>query len=177
MLFVKNLSFFNASMTHLLWIVYSSIPLLFGLPGISVGMAPPNVLIFLMDDMGIGDCKVYNSECTVKLPNLEKLAENGMVFSDAHAPAAVCAPTRYSILTGNYPWRGRNENGTWLFHMSSQILPGQRTLGHLMRQAGYHTAFLGKVHLGGTVYSKSTGQAKRNFKDGFRDFDFSRKYT
>ncbi len=137
--------------------------------------APPNVLVFLMDDMGIGDCKVYNSECKVKLPNLEKLAENGMVFSDAHAPAAVCAPTRYSILTGNYPWRGRNENGTWLFHMSSQILPGQRTLGHLMRQAGYHTAFLGKVHLGGSVYSKSTGQAKRNFKDGFRDFDFSRK--
>ena len=137
--------------------------------------APPNVLVFLMDDMGIGDCKVYNSECKVTLPNLEKLAENGMVFSDAHAPAAVCAPTRYSILTGNYPWRGRNENGTWLFHMSSQILPGQRTLGHLMRQAGYHTAFLGKVHLGGTVYSKSTGKPKRNFKDGFRDFDFSRE--
>ena len=136
---------------------------------------PPNVLVFLMDDMGIGDCRVYNPECKVRLPNLEKLAETGMVFSDAHAPAAVCAPTRYSILTGNYPWRGRNENGTWLFHMPSQILPGQRTLGHLMREAGYHTAFLGKVHLGGTVYGKATGKPKRNFKDGFRDFDFSRK--
>ena len=55
--------------------------------------------------MGIGDCKVYNPECKVILPNLEKLAETGMVFTDAHAPAAVCAPTRYSILTGNYPWR------------------------------------------------------------------------
>ena len=73
---------------------------------------PPNVLVFLMDDMGIGDCRVYNPECKVNLPNLEKLAEEGMIFSDAHAPAAVCAPTRYSILTGNYPWRGRNENGT-----------------------------------------------------------------
>ena len=59
--------------------------------------------------------------------------------------------------------------------MSSQILSGQRTLDHLMRQAGYHTAFLGKVHLGGTVYSKSTGKPKRNFRDGFRDFDFSRE--
>ncbi len=125
--------------------------------------------------MGIGDCKVYNPECKVILPNLEKLAETGMVFTDAHAPAAVCAPTRYSILTGNYPWRGRNENGTWLFHMPSQILKGQKTLGHLMKQAGYNTAFLGKVHLGGTIYSKSTGKPKRNLKDGFRDFDFSRK--
>ena len=73
--------------------------------GESLQSAPPNVLVFLMDDMGIGDCKVYNSECKVNLPNLEKLADKGMVFSDAHAPAAVCAPTRYSILTGNYPWR------------------------------------------------------------------------
>ena len=135
---------------------------------------PPNVLVFLMDDMGIGDCRVYNPECKVNLPNLEKLAEEGMIFSDAHAPAAVCAPTRYSILTGNYPWRGRNENGTWLFNMPSQILPGQRTLGQLMKQAGYHTAFLGKVHLGGTVYAKSNGKPKRNLNGGFRDFDFSR---
>ena len=128
-----------------------------------------------MDDMGIGDCKVYNLECKVILPNLEKLAETGRVFTDAHAPAArLCSyPPQY--FNRNYPWRGRNENGTWLFHMPSQILKGQKTLGHLMKQAGYNTAFLGKVHLGGTIYSKSTGKPKRNLKDGFRDFDFSRK--
>ena len=65
--------------------------------------APPNILVFLMDDMGIGDSRVYNKNSKVSMPNLEKLAEAGMTFSDAHAPAAVCAPTRYSVMTGNYP--------------------------------------------------------------------------
>ena len=73
-----------------------------------------------MDDMGIGDCRAYNKGSKVPMPNLEKLAEEGIRFTDAHAPAAVCAPTRYSILTGNYPWRGRNPNGTWLFNMPPQ---------------------------------------------------------
>ena len=109
------------------------------------------------------------------MPNLEKLAEEGIRFTDAHAPAAVCAPTRYSILTGNYPWRGRNPNGTWLFNMPSQVLPGQQTIGQLLKKAGYQTAFLGKVHLGGKVFSKSTGKPKLSMKDSFQDFDFSRK--
>ena len=137
--------------------------------------SPPNVLIFLMDDMGIGDCRVYNSESKVSLPNLEKLAEQGIRFTDAHSPSAVCAPTRYSVMTGNYPWRGRKENGTWLFNMPSQILPGQKTIGQLMKDAGYQTAFLGKVHLGGKPFSKKTGKPKFDMKGGFEDFDFSRK--
>ena len=136
---------------------------------------PPNIIIFLMDDMGIGDCRAYNKGSKVHLPNLEKLAKEGIRFTDAHAPAAVCAPTRYSILTGNYPWRGRNPNGTWLFNMPSQVLPGQQTIGQLFKKAGYHTAFLGKVHLGGKVFSKSTGKPKLSMKGGFQDFDFSRK--
>lgn len=162
-------------MTHFLWIVFSSIPLLLALPGISVGMAPPNVLIFLMDDMGIGDCRAYNASSKVEMPNLEKMAREGIRFTDAHAPAAVCAPTRYSVMTGNYPWRGRNPNGTWLFNMPSQVLPGQKTIGQLMKNAGYHTAFLGKVHLGGKIFSKSTGKPKLSMKGGYQDFDFSRR--
>ena len=138
-------------------------------------MAPPNILVFLMDDMGIGDSRVYNKNSKVSMPNLEKLAAAGMTFSDAHAPAAVCAPTRYSVMTGNYPWRGRNPNGTWLFNMPSQVLRGQQTVGQLMKKGGYHTAFLGKVHLGGKVFSKSTGKPKLSMKGGFKDFDFGRK--
>jgi len=137
--------------------------------------SPPNVLVFLMDDMGIGDCRAYNEESKVSMPNLERLAEQGMRFTDAHSPSAVCAPTRYSVMTGNYPWRGRNENGTWLFNMPSQVLPGQKTIGQLMKGAGYQTAFLGKVHLGGKPFSKSTGKPKFNMKGGFRDFDFSKR--
>jgi arylsulfatase A-like enzyme len=128
-----------------------------------------------MDDMGIGDCRVYNQDSSVSMPNLESMARQGMIFTDVHAPAAVCAPTRYSIITGNYPWRGRNPNGTWLFNMPSQVLPGQKTIGQVLKKAGYHTAFLGKVHLGGKVFSKSTQKPKLNMKDGFQDFDFSRK--
>ena len=125
--------------------------------------------------MGIGDSRIYNKNSKVSMPNLEKLAAAGITFTDAHSPAAVCAPTRYSVMTGNYPWRGRNPNGTWLFNMPSQVLKGQQTVGQLMKKVGYHTAFLGKVHLGGKVFSKSTGTPKLSMKGGFKDFDFERK--
>ena len=106
---------------------------------------------------------------------LRASATNGIRFTDAHSPSAVCAPSRYSVMTGNYPWRGRLENGTWMFHQRSQILDGQTTLGQLMKRSGYHTAFLGKVHLGGTVYSKTTRKPV-TWKFDFHDIDFSRKW-
>lgn len=140
----------------------------------TVFAGPPNVLIFLMDDMGYGDCRVYNPEGLAELPHIEKLAASGMVFTDAHSPSAVCAPTRYSLLTGNYPWRGRNENGTWAFNHASQILPGQETLAHLLKRAGYRTAFFGKEHLGGQVYSKTTGRPLTGWKVDHTDIDFTR---
>lgn len=147
----------------------------FCLKAIPNNSEPPNVLVFLMDDMGIGDCRAYNEQSKVSMPNLERMSEQGMRFTDVHSPSSVCAPTRYSVMTGNYPWRGRKENGTWLFNMPSQILPGQKTIGQLMKDAGYQTAFLGKVHLGGKPYSKSTGKPKFNKTGGFRDFDFSKR--
>ena len=135
----------------------------------------PNVIIFFMDDMGYGDCRAYNPESKVSLPNIENLSAHGMRFTDAHSPSAVCAPSRYSVMTGNYPWRGRLENGTWMFHQRSQILDGQTTLGQLMQTAGYSTAFLGKVHLGGTVFSTTTKKPV-SWKYDYRDIDFSRKW-
>jgi arylsulfatase A-like enzyme len=134
----------------------------------------PNILVFLMDDMGYGDCRAYNPDGLVELPNMEKLAKDGMLFTDAHSPSAVCAPTRYSLLTGNYPWRGRNENGTWAFNHPSQILPRQETLAHVLKRSGYRTAFFGKVHLGGRVYSKSTGEPLEGWKIDYTDIDFNR---
>ena len=134
----------------------------------------PNILVFLMDDMGYGDFRGTNPESKLPLPNLEKMAEQGMVFTDAHSPSAVCAPTRYSVLTGNYPWRGRNENGTWGFNHPSQILPGQETLAHVLNRAGYRSAFFGKMHLGGAVFDKTTGERLEGWKIDFRQIDFSR---
>ena len=138
------------------------------------GAQAPNVLVFLMDDMGYGDCRAYNPDSKVAMPNLEQLAADGMRFTDAHSPSAVCAPTRYSVLTGNYPWRGRLPNGTWLFHQPSQVLPGQETIAHVMKRAGYSTAFLGKVHLGGRVFSKTTGRPV-SWKFDYKDIDFTRR--
>jgi arylsulfatase A-like enzyme len=135
----------------------------------------PNVIIFFMDDMGYGDCRAYNPESKVSLPNIENLSAHGMRFTDAHSPSAVCAPSRYSVMTGNYPWRGRLENGTWMFHQHSQILDGQATLGQLMQTAGYSTAFFGKVHLGGTVFSTTTKKPV-SWKYDYHDIDFSRKW-
>lgn len=135
---------------------------------------PPNIVIFLMDDMGIGDCKAYDKYCQIDLPNLERLAEQGMVFTDAHSPAAVCAPTRYSVLTGNYPWRGRDPDGTWGFQLQSQILQGQMTLADLLHQRNYRTSFFGKEHLGGGFYLKETGAPIDRWKYTFDEVDWSR---
>lgn len=135
---------------------------------------PPNILLILMDDMGYGDCRAYNPDSMVPMPHLEQMAAQGMLFTDAHSPSTVSAPTRYSVLTGNYPWRGRNPHGIWGFNNPSQILPGQETLGHLLRRAGYRNAFFGKLHLGGEVLHKETGEPLTGWDYDFRDFDFSR---
>jgi len=137
--------------------------------------ALPNILVFLMDDMGYGDCSTYNPASKVSLPNIEGLAKHGMRFTHAHSPSAVCAPSRYSLMTGNYPWRGRLPNGTWHFHQRSQILPGQQALGQLLQAADYNTAFVGKVHLGGTILSKATGKPIP-FKYDYLDIDFSQRW-
>jgi arylsulfatase A len=138
----------------------------------------PNILIVFVDDMGYGDSRVYNPESTVPMPNLDRLAENGMVFTDAHSTSGVCAPTRYSMLTGNYPWRGRNENGTWSYNAECQILDGQKTIGDLAQPAGYETAIFGKQHLGGHFYSKENPDSFFHGRttDDLQQIDFSRRF-
>src|SRR5947208_12308248 len=77
---------------------------------------PPNIVIILADDLGYGDLGCYNKDSKIPTPNLDRLAGEGMRFSDAHAPTSVCTPTRYAILTGRYCWRSRlkrNVLGIW----------------------------------------------------------------
>ena len=90
------------------------------------------------------------------LPAIERLANEGINFTDAHTSAAKCAPSRYSIITGNYQWRGRLAWGTWEYKGGSQITPGQETLADLLKRAGYTTAFVGKYHLGADFYKKGS---------------------
>jgi arylsulfatase A len=118
--------------------------------------ARPNILFILADDFGWGDIRTNNPNGQVSLPTIERLANEGINFTDAHASAAKCAPSRYSLITGNYQWRGRLGWGTWQYKGGSQILSGQETLADLLRRAGYTTAFVGKYHLGADFYKKES---------------------
>src|SRR5262245_42119587 len=71
----------------------------------------PNVVVILADDLGYGDLGCYNPASKIPTPNLDRLAKDGMRFTDAHAPSAVCSPTRYALLTGRYAWRTRLQRG------------------------------------------------------------------
>ncbi|MCC9606241.1 arylsulfatase [Blastopirellula sp. JC732] len=108
----------------------------------------PNVIVILADDLGLGDVTACNPESKIKTPRLDGLAAEGITFLDAHTPSSVCTPTRYGLLTGRYNWRSRLANGV-LSGTSQHLIPSDRpTLGHLMKGAGYHTAMIGKWHLG-----------------------------
>ena len=66
---------------------------------------PPNIVYILADDLGYGDIAAFNPDGKIKTPNLDRLAAEGMRFTDAHSPSSVCTPTRYALMTGRYPWR------------------------------------------------------------------------
>ncbi len=110
--------------------------------------AAPNVILVMADDLGIGDLSPTNPDCKIRTPRLQEMAAEGLTFLDAHTPSSVCTPTRYGLLTGRYNWRSSLARGV-LSGTSSHLIPADRpTLGHLMRRAGYHTAMIGKWHLG-----------------------------
>jgi arylsulfatase A-like enzyme len=140
-----------------------------------IAVGRPNILIFFADDMGIGDSRVYNQSANLPpaQPTIEAFAASGMVFNDAHTQASLCAPSRYCVLTGNYPWRGRLEGGSWHMNKGAQVMPGQNTLAHVLNSAGYETAIFGKGHLGGYLTATNgtvdTKQIVWNLQDA-RDY-------
>ena len=135
---------------------------LLGLSVVAVQAAEPprpNVLLVLADDVGWGDPKCYNPDSRIPTPNIDRLAADGMRFTHAHTPAALCAPTRYAMLSGNYPWRGRNPGGTWGINVPSQFRPGQQAVGNMLQAAGYRTALFGKAGTGG-YYAFTAGDKR-----------------
>lgn len=108
----------------------------------------PNIVYILADDMGIGDASCYNPESRIHTINLDKLAKNGLKFTDAHSSSAVCTPTRYGILTGRYNWRSTLKNGVLGGYSAPLISTDRLTVGKYLQNSGYHTAFVGKWHLG-----------------------------
>jgi arylsulfatase A-like enzyme len=116
------------------------------------GPSRPNIVYILCDDLGYGDLRCLNPErCKIATPNADRLAREGMAFTDAHSGSSVCTPTRYGILTGRYCWRTRLQQGV-LWGYSAPLIPADRlTVPALLRKHGYHTACIGKWHLGMTM--------------------------
>ncbi len=109
---------------------------------------PPNIVFILADDMGFGEVQHLNPDRgLIPTPQLDSLAQNGMIFTDAHSGSSVCTPTRYGLLTGRYAWRTRLQKGV-LTGGESLIGQDRLTVAKLLKQAGYETAIIGKWHLG-----------------------------
>ena len=108
----------------------------------------PNIILILADDMGLGDVSAYNPRSAWQTPNIDRLAREGMRFTDAHSTASVCTPSRYSILTGRYNWRSARKRGVGGALDKPLIEPTRPTIATLLKQNGYTTAMIGKWHLG-----------------------------
>jgi len=109
----------------------------------------PNIVVILADDVGFGDLRCYNPERgKILTPQLDRLASQGLRFTDAHSSSGVCSPSRYALLTGRYHWRTRLQTGIVGVFGPPLIAPDRLTIGGLARQHGYRTACIGKWHLG-----------------------------
>ena len=131
----------------------------------------PNIIVFLADDMGMGDTSAYQDWCgnpdqaQLHTPAMDKLAENGVRFTDAHSPSSRCSPTRYALLTGRYCWRTRLKH--WVLfgvHCDPLIERERVTLPEFLQEEGYMTGILGKWHLGLT-YSAANGKPSTGWND------------
>ena len=144
---------------------------LFPLLALSQIVDRPNVVLFMADDMGMGDTSAYQffskntDDQQIHTPAMEKLANMGMLFTDAHTPASRCTPTRYGLLTGRYPWRARMKYWVLFGVQGDPLIEQSRpTLATLFRSQGYATAMVGKWHLG-IRYTQSNGKPAAGWED------------
>ncbi|QDT54023.1 Arylsulfatase [Caulifigura coniformis] len=116
----------------------------------AIAAEKPNIIYIIADDLGYGDVQCLNPERgMIATPHLDRLASQGMTFTDSHSGSAVCTPTRYGLLTGRYAWRTRLQQGVLDGGDDEPLIVSERlTVPQLLKQHGYTTACLGKWHLG-----------------------------
>jgi arylsulfatase A len=110
--------------------------------------AKPNVIVIYTDDQGFGDVSALNPDAKFQTPNLDRLAKEGIAFTDGHSSDSVCTPSRYGLLTGRYAWRTTLKRHVMGAEGECLIADGRMTLASLLKQNGYNTAMVGKWHLG-----------------------------
>lgn len=108
----------------------------------------PNIIFILADDLGYGDLSAFNPQSRIQTPHIDRLAQHGMIFTDAHSASALSTPSRYSILTGRYSWRTTLKEGVLDGYSPAMIAPDRRTVAQMLSEKGYNTACIGKWHLG-----------------------------
>ena len=134
----------------------------------------PNIVLILADDLGYGDVSCYNDEARVATPNIDRLASEGMRFTDAHSPSTVCTPTRYSVLTGRMAFR-LNYRGVFAGAGGPCLIEPERlTLPAMLQQQGFATAMFGKWHVGLTFFDQSGAAIRDNGLAGVQRIDYSR---
>ena len=134
--------------------------------------AKPNIVYILADDLGYGDVGCLNSESKIPTPNIDRIGREGMIFTDAHAGSALCTPTRYGILTGRYSFRSKLKCSVLDGYSPPLIEPGRMTVASLLKAQGYHTACVGKWHLGlqwGTTKGSRPGPANIDYEKPIAD--------
>lgn len=124
----------------------------------------PNVILILADDMGYGDVSALNESAGFITPNFDRMCDEGIAFTDAHATSAVCSPSRYGLLTGRYNWRSALKRGVLGGCDPALIEKGRMTIGTLFQNQGYRTAAIGKWHV---------GMDFENVNDDIMDHDFA----
>ncbi len=134
----------------------------------------PNVLLILADDLGYGDVSCYNDQSKVATVNLDRLASEGMRFTDAHSPSTVCTPTRYSIMTGRMAFRTGYRGVFSGAGGPCLIEPERLTLPGMLRDSGYTTAMFGKWHIGLTFYDSQGDTIHKGDLDSVKRIDFAR---
>ena len=127
----------------------------------------PNIVYVICDDLGYGDIQCLNPKNgKIPTPHADKLASEGMIFTDAHSGSSVCTPTRYGVLTGRYSWRTKLQSGVVQGFAPCLVAKDRSTVASFLKQQGYHTAIIGKWHLNFKYLDPKSGKeySRKNHK-------------